>query len=664
MNKVNWFDLRNHNYARIACVSPTIHLGEPQENAEEHLKLFQEVYSHGAQVAVATECGMTGYTVWDLVNQQILMQKQEAAIRYIAENTCEMNILLVFGAYLDQGQSRYNVAIVMLRGKILAIIPKSYLASNGEFRDERWITSGLNIKNRNVNYAGQKGIPFGTDILISANDIPDFILTVQVCQDLWVSIPPSTLAALAGATVSATINASPEIVDKEDYVLNLLKKLSGVNYMAMAYCSSGVGESSTDLVFGGRMIIAQNDNILTSIDRFKVGAQYTIADIDLHASVHDRRNDPSFQQAIKEYEREYRFISFDGALGTDNTVVYHYLVNHHLDTLPFVPKTLEWAQRIIDMQVSATIRRLQALPEESHKLIIGVSGGADSAHALMIAANVMDFMELPRTNIIAITMPGFGTAEETYELAVNLMQELGVTIREVDIKELANLAMSLTGHDGETQDLTYENSQAWARAYVEWMAASFDKGLVFGTGDLSELILGWCTYAGDQMSHYNANANLAKTAIWFMLESQAKMLERSHPRLAKILMAIRNLLPTPELLKNTNKTGIVQSSEDKVGKYLLQDFFIFHMLRWGDSPSRLARKIYEAYDHEISLEDIRKHLNILVRRFLPNQFKRSTLPDGVLVGTIGVSPRDKLKIPSDASNKIWLEDIESIPLSV
>lgn len=665
-----WLDIRNHGFFRAAGVRPRLFVADPMKNAKEHVNEFKVVYDKGAQMAVAPECSITGYSMLDLFNDEVVQDNVDRAIRYILENTKEMNMVIAFGAPLIFGNSRYNCAVVAHKGVILAIIPKVHPAEGGEFEDERYFEFGGDFP-ENVDYLDQEDIPFGPYTVIRLHEYKHVVLTFSVCQDFWTSLPPSTVAAQkANATVGGILNASPEIVGKHEYQRSLMEVRSGADYMGLVYVSSGVeveegmGESTTDLTYGGRMMISHLSDILDDIDQQSdPGRRHVIHDLDIRAISQSRVTDKSFARNARSYEIPGRFreIKIHGRVGTDDEPVYYRFL-HSFPRLPFVPEDPEERiavmQTILGIKIGSASKMMQSLPRKIQKPVIAISGGSDSALALGTAAILMDTLGRPRTDIIAVTMPGFGTVDETYEIAVNLSLALGVTLYEIPITDMASLMYEMIGHDGVTEDTTFENVQAWSRKHVELALAAHYGGFVWGTGDLTELVLGNCTHYADKESNHNTNASDPKTLIYFELEMMADLIFAHEANVASYFLKAVALKPSPEL-KRPKHGIVVQISEDRVGPYVNQDNTMFWKLRWNRAPRTIARIQFEVFLDEMPFDEIVKWIRRFEELYLPNQFKRNTLSSGTLQGTIGASPRSKLRMPGDVSNTPWLDDIDN-----
>ncbi len=667
-----WLDVRNHKFFRGAGIRPRLFLSDPMQNAIEHVKEFENVYNLGAQFAVAPECSITGYSILDLFSDELVQQKVDCAIELILKLTATMNMVIAFGAPLIFGNSRYNCAVICHKGKILAIIPKVHPAEGGEFEDERYFEFGGDFP-KTVDYLGQEDIPFGPYTVIKLMAHQDVILTFQVCQDFWTSLPPSTIAAhKAAATIGGILNASPEIVAKHEYQKSLMVTRSGADYMGLIYVSSGVeldgtGESTTDLTYGGRMITAHLSDIKDDIDQNShPDVRHVIHDFDMRAISHSRVSDKSYARNARSYKAldEFLTIRIHEPVGTPNQEVYFHF-EEHFQRLPFVPQDpqerIEVIKTILGIKVSSGSKMMMSLPSWMRKPVVAISGGSDSALALGTAVVMMDAHGLPRTDIIAVTMPGFGTIDDSYQIAVGLAKSLGVTLLEIPITDIAYHMLDMIGHDGHTEDKAYENVQALLRKQVELALAAHLGGFVWGTGDLSELILGNCTHLADKESNHNTNASDPKTLIYFELEMMAELIFADEPETANYFLKSLALKPSPEL-KRPKDGVVVQISESRVGPYVNQDNTMFWKLRWFRSPYTISRIQFEIFSSEMSFDEVVQWIRVFEQLYLPNRFKTNTLSSGTLQGTIGASPRSKLRMQGDVSNKPWLLSIdEDIP---
>jgi NAD+ synthase (glutamine-hydrolysing) len=516
-----------------------------------------------------------------------------------------------------------------------------------------------------IHLLGQE-VPFGTDILIQATHHPRFILHTDICEDLWVPVPPSTVAALAGATVLANLSASNITVAKWEYRRDLVRTSAARNLAVQMYSAAGFGESTADLAWDGQALIADRGELVAQTERFQLKGTCAVADVDLECLLQDRARQSSFGANARVHaRRDARFVEFGDASEARPVVLYH-LLKRTIAPHPFVPSDPATrdirCREVFMIQASSLARRLVALPPGARRVVIGISGGQDSTHALLVAAHAMDMLGLGRERIIAITMPGFGTTKRTRANAERLIKTLRATYREIPITKLSEVVYDAVGHSPQVEDLTFENVQAWMRKFLLFATASKESGIDLGTGDLSELALGWCTYGGDHMSHYGINAGVPKTLISYLIAWTADVIFKDEPEVQQVLRDILATPISPELLRPGKSGEIVQRSEEVIGPYELHDFFLYHFLRFGARPARIARLALEAFQPRYSIGEIRKWLVIFLNRFFASQFKRDCVPDSPKVGSGGsLSPRGDWRMPSDASVDLWLAEAESIP---
>jgi len=667
----------HHGFLRVAAAAPQLRVADCSFNVERILALMARAEKDGAAVLVFPELSITGYTCADLFQQLPLQRGAIAALlRLAVESKAVFSGLAVVGLPLAVDDQLFNCAALLHRGAILGIVPKSFIPNYKEFYEGRWFAAAATARSRTVELGGAS-IPFGTDFLFEATDVEGLIVGVEICEDLWVPIPPSSWQAIAGATLLLNLSASNEIIGKAAYRHQLVVNQSGRCLAAYAYASSGVWESTTDVVFGGHCLIAENGTLLKESPRLRREEILTCADVDLERVRVDRLRTNSFGDAqlyLTTGSRPFTRIGFkmEGASvrGPKNGLL------RQIDPHPFVPK--ESAERndrcreIFQTQVTGLAKRLEhaGIPRPGVPISIGISGGLDSTLALLVACKTFDALKLPRSGILAFTMPGFGTTLKTRNNATLLMGHLGVTSREVDIRALCFEEMRALGHrpfgidlkglDAETfqrrlfevppdkcEDVVFENVQARMRTSI-----LMNSGFVVGTGDVSELALGWCTYNGDHMSMYNPNVSIPKTLVKFLVEWAAHNEFEGGAR--QTLLSIVSTMISPELLPAGKDGEILQSTEDFVGPYELHDFFLFHFLRFGVSPEKMLFLAREAgFEKVYSPEVVRRWLQVFVRRFFANQFKRSCVPDGPKVGSVSLSPRGDWRMPSDAQPTLW-----------
>jgi len=667
-----------HGFVRVAAATLRTVIGDPAANAASVLATARECADEGVGLVVYPELTLTGYSIEDILLQDTLLDASEAALAEIVAGSADLLPVLVVGLPVRGRNRIHNVAAVVHRGRLLGVAPKSYLPNYREFYERRQIGPGDDLRGT-IRLAGAE-VPFGPDLLFTAEDVPSFVLHVEICEDMWVPVPPSATAALAGATVLANLSGSPITIGRAESRCLLARSASARCLAAYVYSAAGEGESSTDLAWDGQTMIWENGKLLADTERFPKGPRHCVADVDLDMLRAERLRMGTFddnRRAFTERTDRFRTVEFrldppDGDLG----------LRRSLERFPFVPSDSARLEQDCyegySIQVSGLEQRMRAIGQP--KLVIGVSGGLDSTHALIVAARAMDREGRPRSDIIGLTLPGFATGTRTKGNALRLMQALGITYEELDITETARLMLKNLGHpfsSGEpVYDVTFENVQAGLRTDYLFRAANQRGGIVLGTGDLSELALGWCTYGvGDQMSHYNVNGGVPKTLIQHLIRWVAGTKQFDN-EVNEVLLDVLDTEITPELVPS-GEDEEVQSSEAKVGPYSLQDFTLFHVLRYGFRPSKIAFLAWHAWhDPEVggwppgfpvderpsyTLAEIKHWLAVFAQRFYEfSQFKRSALPNGPKVSHGGsLSPRGDWRAPSDLPARIWLEEIRT-----
>ena len=597
-----------------------------------------EAAERGASIVVFPELSITGYTCGDLFLQSRLLEAGDEALAQLL--VTPYPIVSIVGMPIYYKNNLYNCAVVIANGKIQGIVPKSYIPNYSEFYESRWFTEGRDIRNTEITICGER-VRFGADLLFKVHGVR---FGVEICEDLWVPAPPSSDMALAGATLIFNLSATPEILGKHKYLRSLIKQQSARTICGYVYSSAGVGESSTDLVFTGNGIIAENGTIITARDRFVRDERLTVADIDVEHIFNERRRHTSFVNLDNRFD--VIKIEFDQAESP---------LERTIDPAPFIPKDLDdGCREILSIQSAGLAQRLNHIG--CKKVVLGISGGLDSTLALLSTVKTFDLLGLDRKGIIGVTMPGFGTTDRTYQNALTLMSELGITQREISIRKACEQHFADLGLNPEDRGAAYENSQARERTQILMDLANMEGGIVIGTGDLSEAALGWATYNGDQMSMYNVNCSIPKTLVRKLVEWCA---ENDSNELVRA--TLRDIVATPvspELLPADGDGNIAQKTEDLVGPYTLHDFFIYNFLRNGFSPAKIEFLARQAFDGEFSTEEIRHWLQVFLRRFFSQQFKRSAMPDGPKVGSVSLSPRGDLRMSSDADAREWLEVIQ------
>lgn len=632
-------------FVKVAAVTPKIKVADTKYNAQIICEKLEEAYEYGAKIIVFPEMCITGYTCGELFLQSILLEEAKKALLAVAEATQGKDALVIVGLPVERDGKLYNVAAVLQDGEILGMVPKSNIPSYAEFYEGRHFAEG-NAQVVSFFLDGEE-IPFGTNLLFQCDNVQGLVVGCEICEDLWVANPPSTNHALMGATLIVNPSASNEIVAKNDYRELLVKSASGRLLCGYIYSSAGEGESTQDLVFGGHNLIAENGVLLARSKRFTCGIIYT--DIDVQRILMERRKMGTFG---KEPALSYTIVPFSLELTSNK-------LDRKFDPMPFVPRDEETknkrCEEILSIQAYGLKKRYEHTGIKT--AVLGISGGLDSTLALLVTVRAFDLLGLNRKDIIAVTMPGFGTTDRTYDNACKLVRTLGATLKEVDIREAVTLHFRDIGHDINNHDVTYENSQARERTQVLMDIANKENGLVIGTGDMSELALGWATYNGDHMSMYGVNAGVPKTLVRHLVRYYADTCENTE--LKEVLLDVLDTPVSPELLPPVDGV-IAQKTEDLVGPYELHDFFLYYMLRCGFPPAKVFRVAKEAFAGMYDDGTILKWLKTFYRRFFAQQFKRSCLPDGPKVGSVGVSPRGDLRMPSDASARIWLDEVECL----
>ncbi len=638
--------MNDFGFVRIATATPTVRVADCEYNVQQAISLIKQAHDASCQIVLFPELSITAYTCGDLFHNTTLQNGALAALKSLLQKTAHLPQLCVVGMPILWEDVLYNCAVAFQQGQILGVIPKTHLPQYNEFYEPRWFQSAPKDV-QFINICGQH-VAFGTEVLFAYGKTK---IAIELCEDLWVPIPPSSHAAQAGANIILNLSASNELIGKHDYLLSLIQQQSARCSAVYAYASAGFGESSTDVVFAGNGIIAENGTILARSQRFAIESQLTIADVDIERLGFDRQKNKEFTKKTEEK----RFLNIPCTLPALALEQVKRIAPQH----PFVPKgkgLQERCEEIFNIQLSGLARRIQHT--YCKHVVIGVSGGLDSTLALLVCVKAFDKLGIPRKGIIGITMPGFGTTNRTYQNAIDLMEYLGVTVREISIKKACEQHFSDINHDASVHDITYENSQARERTQILMDVANQANGLVIGTGDLSEMALGWATYNGDHMSMYGVNISIPKTLIKHLVHWVATT-ELSGEAQTTLLDIVDTPI-SPELLPADNEGNIAQKTEDTVGPYELHDFFLYYFIRFGFSPKKIAFMAQRSFDGIYSMEIIKKWLTVFFRRFFQQQFKRSCLPDGPKVGSIALSPRGDWRMPSDAMATLWLRECEEI----
>ncbi|MDO4758380.1 MAG: NAD(+) synthase [Rikenellaceae bacterium] len=640
--------MNQYGFLKVAAAVPLVEVADCDFNAGRILGLMEQAAQRGAEIVAFPELSLTAYTCGDLLLQPTLLNAAEEALVGLVRKSRKLPLVGLVGAPLRHGSAIYNCAVVFSQGKILGVVPKSYIPDYSEFYENRVFTSGADITDEQILVAGVE-CDFGVDLTFEVNGVE---FGVEICEDLWVARQPSSQLALDGAKVIFNLSASPEAVGKHTYLRQLVLQQSARTLSAYVYTSAGFGESSTDLVFAGKAFIAESGRLMAETDRFSLDEKLIVADVDIELLEFQRQRNTSFR--VNES-------------GSENTVIEMEIpepmqtstLDRTVDPLPFLPEEQEAEicyEEMFEIQSHGLAKRMKHI--HSKAAVIGISGGLDSTLALLGLVRTFDKLGLDRKGIYGITMPGFGTTDRTYRNALELMQLLGITIKEIPIREACLQHFRDIEIDATDRSAAYENAQARERTQILMDLANKYNGIVIGTGDLSELALGWATYNGDQMSMYGINASIPKTLVRKLVSWAATKAENK--RVAEILNDVVATPVSPELLPADEGGKIAQKTEDLVGPYELHDFFLYHFINSGYSPRKILYMAQEAFGEEYDRATILKWLTVFFRRFFSQQFKRSAMPDGPKVGLVSLSPRGDWRMPSDASAKMWLKEIEKL----
>ena len=660
MKKTNKRAVTDYGLVRVAAVVPQVNVADVEGNTAHIIEAIDQAVKQGAHVVVLPELCVTGYTCGDLFANNLLLAAAEQAVDTLRYHYKDTPAMIVVGAPLRSNGQLFNCAVVINDGEMW-VIPKTYIPNYKEFYEKRWFTTSniTAIVGKDSITIGGEDVPFGTHMIFKARHAR---VAVEICEDLWVPAPPSSIAAINGANIIVNLSASNELIGKHTYLMDLIKHQSAHCIAAYVYASCGYGESTTDLVFGGNAVIAENGKMLAEGQRFTTQPQMSIADIDIAALENERRVNGSFADSMVQFGTPFEHIDMNvaGPLDYEKTEL-----KRPVRRLPFVPakddRLNARCEEIIAIQTEGLMRRLDftGIPT----IVVGVSGGLDSTLALLVAVRAYDRMGRNRKDIHAITMPGFGTTDRTYTNACAMVKSLGVTLHEINIAAAVTQHFKDIDHDPKNHDVTYENSQARERTQILMDFSNKVNGLVLGTGDLSELALGWATYNGDHMSMYNVNVSIPKTLVRHLVRWFASSFNNGTKKGKAISDTLLDVLDTPispELTPAAKDGTILQVTEDIVGPYELHDFFLYHMLRYGYSPAKLYMLASKAFQGAYDNTTIKKWLRTFLRRFFAQQFKRSCLPDGPKVGSVSLSPRGDWRMPSDASSRLWLKQCDEL----
>ncbi|HAK46917.1 MAG TPA: NAD(+) synthase [Spirochaeta sp.] len=649
-------------FVRIGCITPELKLADVSANAGIMIDSAIEACNKGCDIIAFPELSLTGYTCADLFHQRIIQKAVIEELENIAAKTSELNAYIALGLPVYHESRLYNCAALVYKGCILGIVPKTYIPNHGEFYEHRWFSSGADVFSDSLVISGSE-VPFGTDLLFRNGS--SFVIGIELCEDMWAPVPPSVRKSLAGADIILNLSASNELAGKADYRRELIGKLSGQQLSVYAYCSAGMFESTTDTVFGGHRLIAENGRILAEGGRFEMETGITIADVDVDFISHERVNNKTFSDcAASELGRNeevlFRSVELEDSWSVDDgsgTGLSPAELKRFVDDRPFVPASSDSREHrcreIFSIQSAGIASRLRHIGCKS--VIIGLSGGLDSTLALLVCIEAFKSLGLSLKGIKCITMPGFGTTKRTKGNAEKLCESLGLKLETIEISDAVRQHFGDIGHDEDVKNITYENSQARERTQILMDKANQAGAIVVGTGDLSEQAMGWSTYNGDHMSMYAVNTGVPKTLVRFLVEYYIEHI--AEPDTAAVLVDINETPISPELLPPDENGDIAQKTEDNIGPYELHDFFLYQVVRCGFEPRKVLFLAEAAFREVYSRETIRKWLKLFYRRFFSQQFKRSCVPDGPKVGTIALSPRADWRMPSDASAELWLKQL-------
>ncbi len=640
---------KKYGFIRIGAIVPKIKVANINYNVKEILKEIKSADSEGLSIVTTPELSITGYTCADLFKQDLLLEEAIEGLKEILKETVALDIISIVGMPIKHENQLFNTAIVIQKGKIMGIIPKTYIPNYSEFYEKRWFASSNNLSNKKISILNQT-VPFETNILFRDSEDPDITFGVEICEDLWCTYPPSNKHTLNGATIIFNLSASNEVIGKQEYRRNLVQSQSARTVCAYCYTSAGVNESTTDLVFSGHTIIAENGSFIAENKRFNFDSSLTIADLDIKKLMNDRLKNMSYMGVFDN--EQYNIVPVEISDKITN-------LKRIYEEYPFVPQNIEKrnerCEEIFNIQACGLAKRL--LHTNIKKTVIGISGGLDSTLAFLVIVEAYKKIDISLDNIIAVTMPGFGTTNRTYQNACDLIKSYGATLKEISIKDSCLQHFKDIGLPEMDRSITYENSQARERTQILMDISNKENALVIGTGDLSELALGWCTYNGDHMSMYAVNTSIPKTLVRYLVKWVAATTSNGNKQ------TIYDILETPispELLPPDENGKIKQITEDHVGPYILHDFFLYHFLRYGATPDKIYIIAKKTFNNKFSDEDIKKWLIVFIKRFFSQQFKRSCMPDGPKVGSISLSPRGDLRMPSDADPEMWIRRIEKM----
>jgi NAD+ synthase (glutamine-hydrolysing) len=643
---------RDFGFVKVAAAVPPLRVGDVRHNLQEIIRFAERADAEGAQITVFPELSITSYTAGDLFHQHLLLDAAAEALLQLAAASARIRGVLVVGFPLAHEGSLFNTAAVVSGGTVRGLVPKTYIPGYKEYYEERWFASSRDLVGKDVHLGGTT-LPVGPDLLFRDRGRPDLILGVEICEDLWGPLPPSSYQVLHGAQIIANLSASNELVGKADYRRALVAQQSARGICGYVYTSCGVHESTTDVVFGGHALIAEDGGVLDESQRFSLEGELVVADIDIEHLLLDREHVTSFSDSVHALPPgpPWRFVEIDLPAWTETP--FH----RSVDPAPFIPRDdyerNRRTEEIFSIQTAGLVKRMSHTGITT--LLLGLSGGLDSTLALLVAVRACEQLGLERSSILALTMPGFGTSARTRSNAERLARACGVTLEEIDITRGCLQHFEDIRHDKSVEDVTFENVQARYRTMVLMNKANQVKGLVVGTGDLSEIALGWNTFNADHIAHYNVNAGVPKTLVRYLVRWAG-----DHPRFAGVRDVLQDILGTPispELVSGGEGRSVAQKTEEIIGPYELHDFFLYHFARWESRPTKILFLAEKAFAGKYDPPTIRKWLRVFVTRFFASQWKRSVMPDGPKVGSVALSPRGDWRMPSDAEVTLWLEDL-------
>lgn len=639
-----------YGFITVAAAVPSVKVADTEYNVKQIEDFVAQAEGKGVEIIVFPELSITGYSCQDLFLQQLLIEQSEVAVMQLLDFTRKLDIICIVGAPVNISGSLYNCAIVIQHGVIVGMVPKTYLPNYGEFYEKRWFSSSKNLQSTDIRYAGNTVSVVPDPILFRTSD--NVLFGIEICEDVWAAEPCSNKLTLLGADIIFNLSASDELIGKHDYLMSLLSQQSARTISGYVYSGCGFGESTQDVVYGGNALIFENGTLLSESERFSFKPQLVINQIDVEKLRVERQKNTTFVNCRDDSDVVIK--------STGVVQMKDFSLMRDINALPFIPSEKDMqhsCNEIFSIQVAGLAKRITHTG--CKHLIVGISGGLDSTLALLVCVKTFDKLGMSRKGIVGVTMPGFGTTDRTYNNALSLMESLGVTIREINIAESVKMHFNDIGHDISVHDVTYENGQARERTQILMDLSNQLNGMVIGTGDLSELALGWATYNGDHMSMYGINAGIPKTLIKYLVRSVADSAVDEKSR--DTLLDIIDTPISPELIPAEEDGTIKQKTEDLVGPYELHDFFLYYFLRFGFRPSKiylLARKAFDVADYKD--ETIKHWLKTFFRRFFSQQFKRSCLPDGPKVGSVSLSPRGDWRMPSDASSALWLKECDTL----